>query len=101
MDAFVDMRRFNANSARLLQRIDVMEDSQIEYRHRTDERFEQVFGYPKAHDAKRAPQTIFFNGQIYGALKILTELVEKAKRRVALVDGHVDVHTLNVRSHSR
>ncbi|MEQ3364297.1 hypothetical protein [Raoultibacter massiliensis] len=59
MDAFVDMRRFNANSARLLQRIDVMEDSQIEYRHRTDERFEQVFGYPKAHDAKKGPADHF------------------------------------------
>lgn len=96
MDAFVDMRRFHANNAGLLQRIDVIEGRQIEYQQRTDERLEQVFGYLEASDTKEALQTIFFDGQIYDAFKILAELVEKAKRRIVLVDSYIDVRTLNI-----
>lgn len=63
MDAFAQMRRFLADNAGLLQRMDVMEVRQLEYQKHTDERFEQVFGYLEAHAVKEASQKIFFDGE--------------------------------------
>ena len=101
MNAFVQMRRFLADNAGLLQRMDVMEVRQLEYQKHTDERFKQVFGCLEAHDAKESTQTIFFDGQIYDAFELLTKLVEKAKKNIVLVDGYVGLDTLNILAKKR
>ena len=41
-------------------------------------------------------QKIFFDGQIYDAFSLLTELIQKAEQEIILIDGYVDVSTLNV-----
>lgn len=96
MRAFVQMRRFLADNAGLLQRMDVMEARQLEYQQHTDERFRQVFGCLEAHSEEKAAQAIFFDGQIYDAFELLTQLVKKAKRSIVLIDGYVDLDTLNI-----
>lgn len=101
MDAFVQMRRFLADNAGLLQRMDVMETRQLEYQKHTDERFEQVFGYLETVNAKEPTQKIFFDGQIYDAFELLAKLVKKAKKSIVLVDGYVDLDTLNIMAKKR
>ena len=60
----------------------------------TDDKFEQVFHYISEHE--EVSQKIFFEGQIYDAFSLLTELIAKAKKEIVLIDNYVDVETLNI-----
>ena len=83
-----------AGNARLFEQVRAIELRQMTDQARNEERFEQVFGYI---EGKIEPaQRIFFDGQIYDAFSLLASLVEKAEREIVLVDGYVDVGTLNI-----
>ena len=94
MEAFVEMRRFIANNAALFERISKVELKQLEYQKHTDERFDQIFEYIGSH--KETNQKLFFDGQIYDAFSLLIELIQKAEQDIILIDGYVDVSTLNL-----
>ena len=93
---FVEMRRFIANNALLFERISNVELKQLEYQKKTDEKLEQIFEYISDHEESN--QKIFFDGQIYDAFSLLIELIQKAETEIVLVDGYVDVGTLNILS---
>ncbi len=94
MRAFVEMRRFLSNNAFLFERINYVELKQLEYRKQTDERFDQIFDYISEHE--ESAQKVFFDGQIYDAFSLLVSLIQKAERTIILIDGYVDVDTLNL-----
>ena len=96
MDAFVEMRRFIANNALLLERISNVELKQLEYQKQTDKKFEQIFNYISEHE--ESSQKVFFEGQIYDAFSLFVELIRKAEREIVLIDGYVDIETLNLLS---
>lgn len=96
MRTFVEMRRFIASNALLFERISTVELKQLEYQKRTDEKLEQVFEYISEHE--ESSQKIFFDGQIYDAFSLLAELIQKADKKIILVDGYVDIKTLNLLS---
>ena len=96
MRAFVEMRRFIANNALLFERISNVELKQLEYQKKTDEKLEQIFEYISDHEESN--QKIFFDGQIYDAFSLLIGLIQKAETEIVLVDGYVDVGTLNILS---
>lgn len=99
MKAFVSMRHFLADNAVLLERIRELEVSQALFEKSTDERFELVFDYMESHEAPS--QKIFFEGQVYDAFELLVSLVEKAESTIDLVDGYVDIRTLNILAKKR
>ena len=90
MEAFVEMRRFIANNAALFERISKVELKQLE----ADKKFDQLFEYVNTH--AETNQKLFFDGQIYDAFSLLIELIQKADQEIILIDGYVDVSTLNV-----
>ena len=90
MRAFREMRHFIANNAFLLDRVSKIELKQLE----ADKKFEQIFDYISDH--KESNQKLFFDGQIYDAFILLTDLIQKATKEIILVDGYVDVKTLNL-----
>lgn len=94
MDSFVEMRRFLANNALLFERISNVELKQLEYKRETDEKLGRIFDYISQNE--ESAQKIFFDGQIYDAFSLIVELIQKAEREIALVDGYVDVKTLNL-----
>lgn len=94
MRAFVEMRRFIANNALLFERISNVELKQLEYQKQTDEKLEQIFEYISEHE--KASQKIFFDGQIYDAFSLIVSLIQKAEKEITLIDGYVDVGTLNL-----
>ena len=96
MRAFVEMRCFIANNALLFERISNVELKQLEYQKNTDEKLEQIFEYISDHEESK--QKIFFDGQIYDAFSLLIGLIQKAEMEIVLVDGYVDVGTLNILS---
>ena len=90
MDAFVEMRHFIANNAALFDRISKVELKQLE----ADKKFDQLFEYVNTH--AETNQKLFFDGQIYDAFSLLIELIQKADQEIILIDGYVDVSTLNL-----
>ena len=90
MEAFVEMRHFIANNAALFDRISKVELKQLE----TDKKVDRLFEYIGEHTETH--QKIFFDGQIYDAFSLLTELIQKAEQEIILIDGYVDVGTLNL-----
>ena len=74
MRAFVEMRRFIANNALLFERISNVELKQLEYQKQTDEKLDQIFD----------------------AFSLIVSLIQKAKKEIVLIDGYVDVGTLNL-----
>ena len=90
MEAFVEMRHFIANNAALFERISKVELKQLE----ADKKFDQLFEYVNTH--AETNQKLFFDGQIYDAFSLLIELIQKAEQEIILIDGYVDVSTLNV-----
>lgn len=96
MRAFVEMRRFIANNALLFERISNVELKQLEYQKQTDEKLEQIFGYISEHE--ESSQKVFFDGQIYDAFSLIVSLIQKAEKEITLIDGYVDVGTLNLLS---
>ena len=99
MDTFVEMRRFISNNALLFERISAVELRQLEYQKQTDEKLEQIFEYISEHEESN--QKIFFEGQIYDAFSLIADLIQKADKEIVLVDGYVDIGTLNLLSKKR
>ncbi len=99
MKAFVEMRTYMANSAFLYERVNAVERRQILYQEKTDEKLEQIFEYIASHEESR--QKIFFDGQIFDAFSLMVELIGRAEDAIELIDGYVDVTTLNILSKKR
>ena len=96
MDTFVEMRKYMANTSLLYERLNAMEVRQINYQMETDERFERVFEYISEHE--ESSLKVFFDGQIYDAFSLIVDLIQKADKEITLIDGYVDVWTLNLLS---
>ena len=94
MNTFVEMRRFITNNALLFEKVSNIELKQLEYQKSTDERFDKVFQYIEDH--AESEQKIFFDGQIYDAFSLITSIIQKAQNEIILIDGYVDVDTLNI-----
>ena len=83
MRAFREMRHFIANNALLFEKVSHIELRQLEYEKSTD-------------DHAESEQKIFFDGQIYDAFSLITSIIQKAQKEIILIDGYVDVDTLNI-----
>lgn len=99
MDGFVAMRRFLVHNAFLSERLRDVELGLTMLQKSTDERFEQVFRFFEGEQGR--PQVIFFAGQIFDAFSLLAELIGRAESEIVLIDGYVDVGTLNILAKKR
>jgi hypothetical protein len=86
MNAFVEMRKFLAHIAGLLQRVESIE-SKLQL---NDQHFEKIFtaleqGKPEIK------QDIFFKGQIFDANSFVIDLIKKAKTELIIIDNYIDL----------
>lgn len=93
--AFVAMRRFIINNARLFQRIDTVEKRQLKHEMATDEKFEKVFNALQSKDLE-PKQGIFYEGQIFDAYKFISSLIRKAEKSILLIDNYIDETVLDL-----
>lgn len=93
------MRHFLAENATLLERLRAVESSQAAFQRSADGRVGRVFHLLEGEVEQ--PQRIFFAGQMFDAFSLLADLVSRAEREIALVDGCVDAHTLNILAKGR
>lgn len=89
INAFVEMRRYIAESGGLLQRLDTLERRQISHEIKTDERFEQLFDALEDKSLTRA-RGIFFDGQIFDAYVFVNDLLRQTKSSIILIDNYID-----------
>ena len=94
MRAFKEMRHFIANNALMFEKINAIELKQFEYQKSSDEKFSKIFEYMAEHEESN--QKIFVDGQIFDAFILLTDIIGHAKKEIILIDGYVDVITLNI-----
>lgn len=94
MRTFVQMKHFITNNALMFERISAMELRQLEYQKQSDQKFDQIFEYISGHE--ESSQKIFYDGQIFDAFSLMTELMQQADKNILLIDGYVDVTTLNI-----
>lgn len=94
MDTFVEMRRYMANASLLYEKVNAMELRQLVHEKETDRKFEQVFDYIASH--AESGQKIFYDGQIFDAFSLMVNLIQQADRKIVLIDGYVDIATLNI-----
>ena len=94
MRAFKEMRHFIANNALMFEKINSIELKQLEYQKETEEKFGRIFEYISSH--KKDNQKIFFDGQIFDAFSLLAEIIGRAKKEIVLIDGYIDITTLNI-----
>ena len=96
MRAFREMRHFLANNKLMFERIKSIELKQLEYRKYSDEKFDEIFHYIADHE--ESEQKIFFSGQIFDAFNLFISIIRQAEREIVLIDGYVDIDTLNILS---
>lgn len=89
MNAFVEMRKYINENYQLYQKVKEIEKEQIIYGIKTDKRFDQIFKAIASTD-KLPKQKIFFDGQIFDAHKLVSDIIRSAKNRIILIDNFVD-----------
>lgn len=107
MRAFVGMRHFINENAKLFQKIESIEYNQIEivrnqqkmehHQLESDQKIEEIF--QRLDEGRTNPKDgIFFDGQIFDAYVFISDLIKKAKTEIILIDNYVDESVLNVLS---
>lgn len=85
MRAFVAMRKYLSVNAGVFQRLEKIEQKQIE----TDTKFEQIFDAIESKDIQ-PKQGVFFDGQVFDAHKFVADLIRSAKISIVLIDNYID-----------
>ena len=94
MQAFVAMRQTLASMGSLLSRIEENERRQIVDQSRNEKRFSEIFDAMR--DRQFPAQKVFFEGEVFDADVFATRHILSARRSILLIDGWVDVVTLEM-----
>lgn len=98
MRAFTAMRSFLMSNANLFRRIETIEHNYLLVnRHLSehDRKFEEVLSRLDDKDSEPI-EGFFFEGQIFDAYSLISDLIRKAARRIVLIDNYVDDRILKV-----
>ena len=90
MNAFVEMRRFLQSNGHIFERLTTLEYKQLE----NEKNFDLVFNQLQLKEMEK--QHIFFQGQIYDAYSLIVNLIEKAEKKIVIIDNYVDESILQM-----
>jgi len=84
-DVAVKMRRLITQSSGIIQRIETVEQKQIE----TDKKIDKIFNALENKEA--VPKCgVFFDGQIFDAYVLANKIIKSAKSSIVLIDNYID-----------
>jgi hypothetical protein len=89
MQAFVDMRRTLHTHAGVFQRIEGLEHRIVTHENDTARKFEEVFNALGNPDTP-PKQGLYFDGQVYDAHALISQIIRQAKRSITIIDNYVD-----------
>lgn len=98
MRAFTSMRSFMQSNAHVFRRLETLEHNHLLLHHHiseTDKKIEEVLTRLENKDAEPL-EGFFFEGQIFDAYSLISDLIRKARRRIVLIDNYVDDRILKV-----
>ena len=95
INAFVNMRHFLKDNGKLLQRVSNLEYQQIENNRRFDLVFDQL------QKKQIEEQKIFFQGQIWDSYSLIIDLIQKANKKIVIIDNYVDKTILDMLTKKR
>lgn len=91
IDAFVEMRKFISTNAGIFQRLDKVEQKQMESDHKIDQLFNAL-----ENTSIKPKQGIFYDGQVFDAYVFVANLIKSAKKSIILIDNYVDETVLQL-----
>ncbi len=92
MRAFTAMRSFMQSNAWIFQRLEIVEHHQLllqKHQSATDEKVDEILMRLDTKEEKPI-EGFFFEGQIFDAYNLISDLVRKAHKRIILIDNYVD-----------
>ena len=98
MRAFIAMRSFLMSNVHVFQRLEAVEHHQLllqEHLSEHDKKFEEVLSRLDEKDSEPI-EGFFFEGQIFDAYSLISDLIRKAISRIVLIDNYVDDRILKV-----
>lgn len=98
MRAFTAMRSFLMSTEHVFKRLETIEHNYLLVsRHLSehDRKFEEVLSRLDNKDSEPI-EGFFFEGQIFDAYSLISDLIRKATRRIVLIDNYVDDRILKV-----
>ena len=96
MRAFTAMRSFMMSNAVIFQRLETVEHNYLlvnRYLSEHDRKFEEILSRLDEKEAEPI-EGFFYEGQIFDAYTLISDLVRKAHTRVMLIDNYVDDRVL-------
>lgn len=98
MRAFTAMRSFMLSNAHVFNRLETVEHHQLlmqKHLSDTDRKIDEIL--TRLDDKDSEPiEGFFFEGQIFDAYSLISDLIRKARRRVIIIDNYVDDRILKV-----
>ncbi|MBD5227010.1 MAG: ORF6N domain-containing protein [Bacteroidales bacterium] len=96
MRAFIAMRSFIMSNATIFQRLETVEHHQLlmqEHQSETEKKIEEIL--TRLDDKEAEPiEGFFYEGQIFDAYTLISDLVRMAHTRIILIDNYVDDRVL-------
>ena len=92
MKAFTAMRGFMMSNALIFRRLETMEHHQLllqEHLSEHDRKIEEVLSRLEDKNSDSI-EGFFFEGQIFDAYSLISDLIRKAHKRIILIDNYVD-----------
>ena len=85
INAFVQMRKFISTNAGIFQRLDKVEQKQLE----ADNKIDAILNAIQERNIKPR-QGIFYAGQIFDAYTLIADIIRSAKKLIILIDNYID-----------
>ena len=92
MDAFVAMRRFITANAGLFQRVDLLEQRQLD----TEKKLDVVLDKLEELSPAVTSEQLFATGCVWDAYTFICDLIRSAEKRLVLIDNFVDERVLTM-----
>lgn len=92
MRAFVTMRHYWLQNPHIFQRLETIEHNQLLLHKRQDETDRKIEEVLTKLDNKESEKIegFFYEGQIFDAYTLISDLVRQARRRIVLIDNYTD-----------
>jgi hypothetical protein len=86
--AFIEMRKFINTNKHLFERVITIENEINTKFLSYDNKFEQIFN--ELQKDKNFKQKVFFEGQIFDAYTLITDIIKEAQKKIVIIDNYID-----------
>lgn len=90
VNTFIEMRKFLIQNGQIFERLTNIEYKLLEH----DKKFNEVFNQLQVEE--NIKQKIFFEGQIYDAYSLISDIIKKTNKKILIIDNYIDDSVLKM-----